>query len=218
MNQNWYECITNESARYLKPSSMVCWNWESLENPSWCHFGRGSKANRTFWLPMISHSHNFSWIIFVILLIATSVFACRLVRLLSPSSRPSFFLPFFLLPQGCVRQVDTSAGGLLWARWPLSVIVLLLTPHPGRKGRSLVPYTCHWLYCHSAGVSWLWCAKDDREGPTWFMYRANRYQKPGSGFTSCILWIHTIWYQPVGVGAKLLLLQDHYFIWPICFL
>lgn len=62
---------------------------------------------------------------------------------LSSSSLP--FLPFFSCPRGCIRQVNTSAGRSLWARWPLSVIVLLLTPRPGRKGRSLAPRTCHWL-------------------------------------------------------------------------
>lgn len=180
--------MINKITKWIKTDMNTSWmnqrvTWSALpwfveignrwKNPSWCHFGRGSKANRTFWLSMISHSHNFSWMIFVILLIGTSIFACRLVHLLLLPVVP-FFLPFFLLPQGCVRQVDTSAGGLLWARWPLSVIVLLLTPHPGRKGRSLVPYTCHWLYCHSAGVSWLWCAKDDREGPTWFMYTSQQ--------------------------------------------
>lgn len=57
---------------------------------------------------------------------------------------PPFILPLLLVPWVCLAGQHLS-GCLIVARWPLSVFLLLLTPHPGRKGRSLVPGTCHWL-------------------------------------------------------------------------
>lgn len=99
-----------------------------------------------------------------------------------PLPGDSFFFPFS--PSSCLRdafqQVNTSAGGTLWARWPLSVIVLLLTPHPGRSGRSLAPYTCHHrLYCHRSG-DWL--------GARWVLTCQGQLQEPQKILTMANVW------------------------------